>query len=198
MCPKLAFCLSLVGAVTPPLFSPSLLLLLCPNQTISVLYLEPRRYRTLQLALCDSILTDLRLSKQSPHFCFAHFLLSYTPSLFLSHISHQCLSLLLPFWFSICVFNILIAPVPSSLIMIFFSFHLSTFSLHNLPLCTGVVICVSASSRHPIRYIVHNPRVSSLWENLCWSKHRTTQLLIREETSNYLLLHPWIFVWRQP
>ena len=28
--------------------------------------------------------------------------------------------------------------------------------------------------------------------NLRWNKHQTTQLLIREETSNYLLLHPGI------
>ena len=91
MCTDSAFCLSLVNAVTPPLFATSLWLLLCPYRAIWVLYLEPKRYQTVQLVLCDSILTDLLLSKQSPLFLFCSFSAQLHPLsvslLFLSLVS---------------------------------------------------------------------------------------------------------------
>lgn len=85
-----AVCLSscVVLCCVACVFSPHHLCVCCcvrisPSE--SLLYLEAKHYQSLQLAACDSILTDLQRSKQSPLFLSrSFFCLHPTPLLFLS------------------------------------------------------------------------------------------------------------------
>lgn len=170
MCPDTAFCLSLVNAETPPFFSPSLWLVFCPYQAISVLYLEPKRYQAVQLALCDSILTDLQLSKQSPLFLFCSFSAQLPrPSLSLLHLSPVSSSMASSTAFYKGIFSFVYKASVS-----LFVFKLpnrsnsvkpdNNFLLSSLNIFSR--LSAPASSQHLIRYILHNLRVSSLCANL--------------------------------
>lgn len=228
-----------------------------PSQCL--LYLEAKHYQSVQLAACDSILTDLQLSKQSPlflsrsFFClsppplpfsltsltnlsclsslhsFHLFLLSFrlfSPSYFKPISVQSNLSQSLPFL--LCLYCFFIHFNRSIFTQfIFFSFLLAFFWV-SFPLFFSifwsallVFIGVSSwsasllpSTLAPFQFSPH------LFHSQCLSgtlyptrlrnesfitlskaslkKHQTMQLLIWEETSNYLLLHPWICVQRQP
>lgn len=78
--------------VMPLLFSPSLVCCCCGRISTSqgLLYLEAEHYQSAQLAACDSILTDLQLSKQSCLFLsHSFFCLSPPPLSFLSYLCHR-------------------------------------------------------------------------------------------------------------
>lgn len=87
VCTDWTFCLP-VCVVASFIHSLSLFSSCCgrisPSQ--SLLYLEAKHYQSLQLAACDSILTDLQRSKQSP-FCLVHFSTPH-PQTHLSDLSH--------------------------------------------------------------------------------------------------------------